>query len=156
MNFKCQHLRADGICSSVHEAHNTADSLVGGVYYVSVPPNSGHLQVEIWGFNLFSHICCPSPCNTKKLSLLSIHTPYLQLFDTRGLHPLGVNKGAFFFESPERVTCFHPPMHSCYNREKMICPFALITSHKKNTPMPRTTLHHAPTHSFVGKVRTER
>ena len=61
-----------------------------------------------------------------------------------------------FFESPERVTCFHPPMHSCYNREKMICPFALITSHKKNTPMPRTTLHHAPTHSFVGKVRTER
>ena len=31
--------------SSVHAAHNTVDSLVGGVYYVSVPPNSGHLQV---------------------------------------------------------------------------------------------------------------
>ena len=30
---------------SVHEPHNTHDSLVGGVYYVSVPPGSGNLAL---------------------------------------------------------------------------------------------------------------
>ena len=31
--------------TSVHEPHNTLDSLVGGVYYVAVPPGAGHLAL---------------------------------------------------------------------------------------------------------------